>query len=389
MSELRDSPVFIAGHPKSGTSLLRSVLDSHPELVTYPEETSFFRRYLPKTPGKSLLQKTVLSDRYLTHIFEWNQANPPAHQAGFPDRDYSHIPVTKVRRAMNQLVTARFKHDGDMLSAVIMAYGQVTGQLTAETKHWVEKTPYNEHYAAQIYAWWPAALMVHTVRDPRDNFTSYRRKHSNWSPEAFAMSWARSTQAGLDNLARHGAEHYWMLRFEDLVVAPEARLRQLCKFLHIDDDPSMRQPARGGKPWSGNSMFEDEFSSISAAPVGRWQESLPAEDVAALEIVAAPWMRRLGYTLSGQVDALVQPGRQNRQFRTRLIARLLALTLEAKLPQEQAILQRAVAILADPTRIDTIDVPASPAVKAGWRFFGMLKNVIQLSILFLKETFRK
>jgi hypothetical protein len=389
MSELRDSPVFIAGHPKSGTSLLRSVLDSHPELVTYPEETSFFRRYLPKTPGKSLLQKTVLSDRYLTHIFEWNQANPPAHQAGFPDRDYSHIPVTKVRRAMNQLVTARFKHDGDMLSAVIMAYGQVTGQLTAETKHWVEKTPYNEHYAAQIYAWWPAALMVHTVRDPRDNFTSYRRKHSNWSPEAFAMSWARSTQAGLDNLARHGAEHYWMLRFEDLVVAPEARLRQLCKFLHIDDDPSMRQPARGGKPWSGNSMFEDEFSSISAAPVGRWQESLPAEDVAALEIVAAPWMRRLGYTLSGQVDALVQPGRQNRQFRTRLIARLLALTLEAKLPQEQAILQRAVAILADPTRIDTIDVPASPAAKAGWRVFGMLKNVTKLSILFLKEMFRK
>ena len=52
MSELRDSPVFIAGHPKSGTSLLRSVLDSHPELVAYPEETSFFRRYLPKTSRK-------------------------------------------------------------------------------------------------------------------------------------------------------------------------------------------------------------------------------------------------------------------------------------------------------------------------------------------------
>ena len=53
MSELRDSPVFIAGHPRSGTSLLRSVLDSHPELVAYPEETSFFRRYLPKAAGKS------------------------------------------------------------------------------------------------------------------------------------------------------------------------------------------------------------------------------------------------------------------------------------------------------------------------------------------------
>jgi hypothetical protein len=203
------------------------------------------------------------------------------------------------------------------------------------------------------------------------------------------MSWVRSTQAGLDNLARYGADHYWMLRFEDLVVAPEARLRQLCQFLHIDDDSSLRHPARGGKPWAGNSMFEDEFTAISSAPVGRWQETLPPEDVAALEIVAAPWMRRLRYTLSGQVNALTEPGRQNRQLRTRLIARLLALTLEAKLPQEQVILRTAISILADPTRIDLIEIPTGKAAKARWRFFGMMKNITRLSILFLKEIFRK
>ena len=401
MNDLRDSPVFIAGHPKAGTSLLRSVLDSHPELMAYPEETSFFRRFLPKAAGKSLLEKTVLSDRYLTHIFEWNQANPPAHQAGFPDRDYSHIPVAKVRRAVNQLVSERFRHDGDMLSAVILAYGQVTGQLTPATQRWVEKTPYNEHYAAQIFAWWPAALIVHTVSDPRDNFASYRRKHSNWSPEAFAMSWARSTQAGLDNLARYSADRYWMLRYEDLVVAPEARLRQLCKFLHISDDPSLRRPARGGKPWSGNSMFENQFATISAAPVGRWMETLPPEDVTALEIVAAPLMRRLGYTLSGQVNALAEPVRQNRQYRIRLIGRLLALTLEAKFPQEQAILHTAIVILSDPTQIETpvlltdIEVPTGTAEQAHgvlyrrWRVFGMMKNIAKLFILWFKEIFRK
>jgi hypothetical protein len=44
---LRDHPVFICGHPKAGTSLVRSILDSHPQLIVYPEETVFFRRYLP------------------------------------------------------------------------------------------------------------------------------------------------------------------------------------------------------------------------------------------------------------------------------------------------------------------------------------------------------
>ena len=51
MAVLRDSPIFICGHPKSGTSLLRSILDSHPEIIVYPEETGFFRRYLPNSDG--------------------------------------------------------------------------------------------------------------------------------------------------------------------------------------------------------------------------------------------------------------------------------------------------------------------------------------------------
>jgi hypothetical protein len=389
MNELRDSPVFIAGHPKSGTSLLRSVLDSHPELVTYPEETSFFRRYLPKAAGKSQLEKTVLSAKYVTHIFEWNQANPPAHQAGFPDRDYSHIPVAEVRKVVNQLVAENFRHDGDMLSAIILAYGQVTGQITWATHRWVEKTPYNEYYAAQIFEWWPKALMVHTVRDPRDNFASYRRKHSNWSPDAFAMNWARSTLAGLDNLARYTANRYLLLSYEDLVTNPDEELRQLCQFLRISDDPSLRRPERGGKPWKGNSMFTDQFETISAAPVGRWKETLSPEDVATLELVAGPVMRHLGYTLSGQVGALASPAKEHRKFRIRLVGRLLALTLEAKYAQEQAVLRTAMSVLADPSKIETIEIPALTTARARRRVFVTMQIIVRLFILTLKEIFRK
>ncbi|MGE5223096.1 MAG: sulfotransferase, partial [Omnitrophica WOR_2 bacterium] len=68
-NDLRDRPVFICGHPKSGTSLLRSLLDSHPQVIVYPEETSFFRRYLPAAKGLSLDEKIELEDRLLIHIF--------------------------------------------------------------------------------------------------------------------------------------------------------------------------------------------------------------------------------------------------------------------------------------------------------------------------------
>lgn len=58
MIELRDRPIFICGHPKSGTSLLRNLLDFHPQLVVYPEESRFFRQFLPLAkdalPGSNL-----------------------------------------------------------------------------------------------------------------------------------------------------------------------------------------------------------------------------------------------------------------------------------------------------------------------------------------------
>ena len=130
-------------------------------------------------------------------------------------------------------------------------------------------------------------------------------------------------------------------------------------------------------------MFENQFSTISAAPVGRWKEILQPEEVIALELVAGPVMRRVGYALSGQISAMPKP------IRSRMILRLLALTLEAKSPQERAIVDTAIAILQDPARIDTIEVPPVKGEKPRGRFFAAMGSIVRLSILFVKEIFRK
>ena len=377
MTDLRDSPVFIAGHPKSGTSLLRSVLDSHPELVAYPEETNFFRLYLPRTAGADLQHKLALSDQYLTHIFEWNQVNPPTHQADYPDRDYSFVPVESVRQFVREYINERFSNDGDMLSAVILAFGKVTGQLTDISHHWVEKTPYNERYAAQIFEWWPDARVVHTVRDPRDNFSSYHRKHADWSPESFALNWLQSTQAGLENRQLYGPKRYMLLRFEDLTSTPEVKIKQLCQFLGINDDPSLRQPVRGGKAWGGNSMFSDQFTTISAAPVGRWTESLKPDEVATLELITGPAMNQLDYPLQGSLASLDSSARRL------VIRRMLSLTRASKSASDRAVLQNALHdFTQSPETGNTIGIQQA-AIQPSWQLFA------RFSSLWIKELFRK
>lgn len=297
-TELRDSPIFICGHPKAGTSLLRAVFDSHPQLIVYPEETVFFRRFLPRALRTDALHWPDLADETLIHIFQWNRSTPPAHQAGYPDRDYSSISFDAVRAEMRRLIIERCRHPGDVLSAAMLAYGQVCGQLGTQTHAWVEKSPYNEFYAGQIFEWWPQARCVHILRDPRDNFLSYKRKHPDWSAEFFAANWRRSTRAGQEDRERFGDGRYLILTYEDLTSAPELSLHRLTGFLDIDWNDSLTAPTRAGEGWQGNSMFADRFQAISAAPVARWKEKLPQSDAAVIEVMAGALMDRFGYERS-------------------------------------------------------------------------------------------
>ena len=317
LAELRDRPVFICGHPKAGTSLVRAVLDCHPQLVVYPEETGFFRRYLPAAAGQDLEGQLALAERLLIHIFRWNREHPPADQAGFPDRDYSAIPYEEVRQAMRLFLTEdRPRHSGDLLSAAVLAFGQASGHLGPQTTAWVEKSPYNEYYAGQIFAWWPEARCIHVVRDPRDNFVSYRRKHTGWQPEFFAGNWLRSTRAGLRNAAQYGARRYWLLRYEDLVSAPQETLEQMVAFSGIEWSETLARPTRSGQSWKGNSMFASQFEGISSAPTGRWREGLPAHETMLIELMTRPLLEQLDYpvttrpTLGARLQAASWPMRR-------------------------------------------------------------------------------
>jgi hypothetical protein len=295
LHELRDHPIFICGHPKAGTSLARAILDSHPQLVVYPEETVFFRRFLPQAAGLDVEGQIELAERLLVHIFRWNAAEPVSDQEDFPGRDYSAIPFDEVYQSMRQILRLDYRHPGDVLSAAILAFGQVGGQANPQTRAWVEKSPYNEYYAAQIFAWWPAARCLHILRDPRDNFVSYRRKHPDWTPEFFAANWRRSSLAGLQNLARFGAERYYLLRYEDLTQAPEKELEKLAGFLQIDWDPALANPTRAGEQWRGNSMFASQFQAISNAPVARWKEKLSHPEAAVIELGIGRVLETCGY----------------------------------------------------------------------------------------------
>jgi hypothetical protein len=295
IENLIDSGLFICGHPKSGTSLLMTMLDSHPELIVYPEETHYFRKLLALTSSVSRAEIPDLVDQHLFHVFRWNLETPPESQEGFFDRDYSSFDDKEVSAAFRRIIASTGTSKTTVLAAAILAYGEVSKQLTEKTRYWVEKTPYNEFYASRIFRLWPKARCIHIVRDPRDNYASYQRKHPEWTASQFGRSWLKSLHHGWKNQRRYGETQYFLLRYEDLVGSTDQWIQAIVDFLDIQDDQVLRKPSRAGTAWRGNSMFGDEFSSISSRPSGRYKDALSEDVIANLSGLLLPEIRQLGY----------------------------------------------------------------------------------------------
>ncbi|MEN8243171.1 MAG: sulfotransferase, partial [Chloroflexota bacterium] len=318
-SELKQRPVFIVGHPKAGTSLLLNLLDSHSQLVVFPEETLFLRRVLP------LLEKSPRGAWYgiakanLIDFFNWNTESTVPSQAGFETHDYSFISFDAVEKAMEKDWGSVATY-GDVLSAAVIAFGDAAGQLSESASRWVEKTPLHEYAANKIFELWPEAKILHIVRDPRDNFSSYERKHADWTAQHFARKWRRSTRAGLTSLRRFGPDRYLMLKYEDLVLDNQEVIERICTFLEIRFEEILNQPTKVGKAWSANTMFGVGSEQISSAPVGRWENILSNDDVTVIEVIASKQMKACGYPQKRQwgLRGLVHGGywrlRQNYYF---------------------------------------------------------------------------
>ena len=132
---IKDYPIILCGHPKSGTTLLLSLLDNHPQLTVFPEELKFFFRVFnrPK-PEKILLRDTGFN------AFRYDKIVFPSGE-----RDYSDIDFNLVERKIKQLCE-EFSDYRDILTGSLGIWHELQDNKTDKKKRWVEKTPFNEKF---------------------------------------------------------------------------------------------------------------------------------------------------------------------------------------------------------------------------------------------------
>jgi hypothetical protein len=262
------SPFFIVGCGRSGTTLLRTMLNHHPD-VAVPVESLFIVDYLraASTISIDVLKRLLISDR---EFREWNM---PVH---FEDFDGCTTPRNLI----------------DCIHALYMAQ--------QGKRCWGQKTPRFVRHGALLKAYYPHAKFIHVIRDPRATVSSLIRSDLHRSNPLFgARRWAGDVAAGLALKAQY-PDDMLEVRYEELVAAPEVVLRRVCEFLELAFHPTMLEYHHEGTK-EYDAIFNAAHSALNESPkadrIDAWRKHLTADDIALIEWVCADIMGQVDYTL--------------------------------------------------------------------------------------------
>lgn len=312
-NSFKSNPVFICGHRRSGTTLLTSLLENHPELLVYPPDSGFFYAYYPIYED----QKYTNHER-IEQIVNFCIKNLEDFIIdSFADniRNELNFSMNAFRDEFRNLAKKTKYTSKDLLESLIIAYKNIYG-YPKNPKHWVEKTTSSEIYAADIMRWFPKSKFIHVLRDPRDNWASLksgwevRLKYHNDNLGRLIHSMLERGKFGYElsikNQKRFGKDTYKVIRYEDLVQNTERVMADICDFIGISFSEQVLSPTICGKEWKGNNYNNVKYKGTSSYNVSRWRERITEEEAKLLEYHFDEYMEKYNYPLCFNLEEKIE-----------------------------------------------------------------------------------
>jgi hypothetical protein len=305
--DVAQRPVFIFGAHRSGTTLVRDLLDNHPALAVLPAEGTFF------TNLESRLLRQPQMQRLQSLGCEWlcRLANPihqdPYWLLGSSAVDRSpYVEFAQALMAWWPLAEQRMSHIASWpLVAVALAYAHCTNGFRANSvlQRWVEKTPTNERFLDRLRSEFPDAKLIHVVRHPFAVYASHKYEQQQLgrmfrNAKRVLRDLRLSYRVALEQSCNHPSGRYLMIRYEDLLESTHIIVEKLAAFLNIEPLPILMQPTAAGLPSPSNSSFTAEAvpGCLNSAH-DRWTTTLTRLDRERLTAVVGKAASSLGYDL--------------------------------------------------------------------------------------------
>ncbi len=278
---IHDKPVFIVSAPRSGSTLLRLILNAHPRLAVPPPDWLF--------------------DLVYPYLYSYGDLRQPAHLLALAEDMLATPTVGKwpIKPAAADLVAAAVEPTfAGLYAALHREYAKTEGK-----SRWGEKTPRNSFWMDEIHALYPAAQFIHIVRDGRDQAIDISDSLL-WPYAVYsgAYLWQRYVLSVRDFARELPAGAFLEIRYEDLCAAPEPTIRKLCGFIGEAFDQRMLAPqdTPSARAWSEHPLHAKTARPISTQYCEMYRTRLPASDVAALDALIGPTLELFGYPAAGR-----------------------------------------------------------------------------------------
>ena len=266
-------PLLVLGVRRSGTTLLRVMLDRHSELAV-PDESYF----VPQ-----------LADRHLRHVDPDDFVDDLRRIDTLADWD---VPLDKVRARLTKGMPI-----GAAIATVYAVYADERGK-----SRWGDKTPMYMQNLRLLERLFPDALFVHLIRDGRDAALSFLSMPKGLMTEtwmqprdvsAFAGQWRAEVKAAQRLGRRVGDRRYLEVRYEDLVGDVEQVLRRVSTFARLSYEHAMADYA--GNVDVSSKPHQQSLKRPPTAGLRDWRLQMSPHDVGAFDRVAGDLLAELGY----------------------------------------------------------------------------------------------
>lgn len=272
-----NTPFFVLGAARSGTTMLRLMLNRHSRLAI-PFESHFLRQIFAEMP----------SDRPLEPREADRMADLVIGEKNF--RTW-HLDATRVRQELVGLAPAALAVLVDALFRMEIA--------ESGKPRWGDKTPLYYACWRQLMGLFPGSKLIHIVRDGRDVSRSLEKV--GWhGPAGYhrACYWQERVEMAQAAARELGPARNLIIRYEDLVLETRATLEAVCDFLEEMYEPQMLN------------FFEDAAAHISdidgnvheklqrpprPEDVGRWRGEMSLIRQIQFEAIAGKSLRAMSY----------------------------------------------------------------------------------------------
>lgn len=308
-------PIFIIGTERSGTNLLRLILNSHSH-IAIPHPPHILKNFSQLEPLYGDLSQDANFKKLVKDAVTMVELHPYPWEIKLDsERIFREVP------------------ERNLMNIFFSIYNQYLESMHKE--RWGCKSTFMLYHVAAIRQYYPRAKFIYMVRDGRDVAVSARKSIFNrYSVYYIARLWKKEQQLGISWLNKLSVNDILVVKYESLLDDPKNTIEVLCGFLNepfenamlnFSTTPEAKKSASISKSWENTSR------PIMKGNVDKFRKELTEKEIELFEAIASPELEYFSYPLT-RPACISEPLKMKRSaFKVRYLITELFFMLKAQL----------------------------------------------------------